>query len=166
MTVVDLCSRTLHTIAGTDSVQEAAHRMLEHHIGTLVVVDHSIRAKGLITDRDIVTRCVAKEFDPRIMTVAEVMTEPAQTVDEDATIGDALQLMADEEIRRVVVTSRGGSMTGLLALDDIVESLAGQAAEIGRLLQGQVHVRNEPLQGATDSRPSAGIDARGRTPVR
>jgi CBS domain-containing protein len=159
MTVLDLCSRTLHTIAGTDSVREAAHRMLEHHIGTLVVVDNSIRAKGLITDRDIVTRCVAKEFDPHVMTVAEVMTEPVQTVDEDATIGDALQLMADEEIRRIVVTSRGGSMTGLLALDDVVESLAGQAAEIGRLLRGQVHVRNERLQGAIDSGHRAEIDA-------
>jgi CBS domain-containing protein len=159
MKVVDLCSRTVHTVAGTDSVQEAAHRMLEHHIGTLVVVDNSIRAKGLITDRDIVTRCVAKEFDPSVMTVAEVMTEPVQTLDEDASIGDALRLMADEEIRRVVVTSRGGSTTGLLALDDIVESLAGQAAEIGRLLQGQVHVRNEPLQRATDSGRRAGIDA-------
>lgn len=159
MKVVDLCSRTLHTVAGTDSVQEAAHRMLEHHIGTLVVVDNSIRAKGLITDRDIVTRCVAKEFHPSIMTVAEVMSEPVQTLDEDASIGDALQLMADEEIRRVVVTSRGGSTTGLLALDDIVESLAGQAAEIGRLLRGQVHVRNEPLPGGTKSRRRAGIDA-------
>jgi predicted transcriptional regulator len=140
--------------------------MFEHHIGTLVVVDDSIRAKGLITDRDIVTRCIAKEFDPRIMTVAEVMSEPAQIIDEDASIRDALRLMADQEIRRVVVTSRGGSMTGLLALDDVVESLAVQAAEIGRLLQGQVHVRNESLQGATDSRPPAGIDARGRAPVR
>ena len=159
MKVVDLCSRTLHTVAGTDSVQEAAHRMLEHHIGTLVVVDESIRAKGLITDRDIVTRCVAKEFDPSVMTVAEVMSEPVQTLDEDATIGDALQLMADEEIRRVVVTSRGGSTTGLLALDDIVESLAGQAAEGGRLLRGQVHVRGEPVPGGTNSRRRAGIDA-------
>ena len=159
MKVVDLCSRTLHTVAGTDSVQEAAHRMLEHHIGTLVVVDDSIRAKGLITDRDIVTRCVAKEFDPRIMTVAEVMTEPVQTLDEDASIGDALRLMADEEIRRVVVTSRGGSTTGLLALDDIVESLAGQAAEIGRLLRAQVHVRNEPLQAGINAGRRAGIDA-------
>ena len=159
MKVVDLCSRTVHTVAGTDSVQEAAHRMLEHHIGTLVVVDNSIRAKGLITDRDIVTRCVAKEFDPSVMTVAEVMSEPVQTLDEDATIGDALQLMADEEIRRVVVTSRGGTTTGLLALDDIVESLGAQAAEIGRLLRGQVHVRNEPLKRATDSDRPAGVQA-------
>jgi CBS domain-containing protein len=159
MKVADLSSRALHTVAATDSVQEAAHRMLEHHIGTLVVVDSSIRAKGLITDRDIVTRCVAKEFDPSVMTVAEVMSEPAQTLAEDATIGDALELMADEEIRRVVVTSRGGSTTGLLALDDIVESLAGQAAEVGRLLQAQVHVRNEPLQPATDPGRPAGVDA-------
>ncbi len=159
MKVVDLCSRALHTVSGTDSVREAAHRMLEHHIGTLVVVDDSIRAKGLITDRDIVTRCVAKEFDPGVMTVAEVMSEPVLTLDEDATIADALQLMADEEIRRVVVTSRGGSTTGLLALDDIVESLAGQAAEVGRLLQAQVHVRNEPLQRATDPGRPAGVDA-------
>ena len=159
MTVVDLCSRTLHTISGTDSVQEAAHRMLEHHIGTLVVVDDSIRAKGLITDRDIVTRCVAKEFDPGIMTVAEAMTKPVQTLDEDASISDALQLMADEEIRRVVVTSRGGGTTGILALDDVVESLARQAAEIGRLLQGQVHVRTKSLQGVTGSGRHAGIDA-------
>jgi predicted transcriptional regulator len=159
MSVVDLCSRTLHTITGAESVQDAAQRMLEHHVGTLVVVDNSIRPKGLITDRDIVTRCVAKEFDPRIMAVAEVMTEPAQTVDEDAEISDALQLMADEEIRRVVVTSRGGSMTGLLALDDVVESLAAQASEVGRLLRAQVHVRSEPHQGGTAAGPLAKINA-------
>ncbi len=140
MSVGAICSRTLYTITRTDSVQKAAQEMLEHHVGTLVVVDHSTRAQGLITDRDIVTRCVAKEFDPRIMTVDEVMTEPAQTVDEDSTISDALQLMADEEIRRLVVISRGGRITGLLALYDVVAKLSGQAAEIGRLLQGQVHV--------------------------
>jgi signal-transduction protein with cAMP-binding, CBS, and nucleotidyltransferase domain len=140
MSVGDHCSRTLNTITRTESVQEAAHRMFEHHAGTLVVVDHSNRAQGLVTDRDIVMRCVAKEFDPRIMTVAEVMTEPAQTIDEGSAIGDALQLMADEEIRRVIVVTNGGRITGLLALDDVVALMAAQAAEMGRLLQGQVHV--------------------------
>ena len=138
-------------LAGARSPQERQRLEAELEAGG--------EGSGELRDLDDVARALVEAVDPVEPKARIREALLARARGEAASVTDALQLMADEEIRRVVVTSRGGSTTGLLALDDIVGSLAGQAAEIGRLLRGQVHVRNEPLQGDTDSRRPAGIDA-------
>jgi CBS domain-containing protein len=115
-------------------------RMLEHHVGTLVVVDGRKRPAGIVTDRDIVVRCVAREFSPDDTPVSEIMTSPVETVRDTATVEAALEQMAETEIRRLVVTDASGRMVGLLALDDALASLVRQTTEIGRLLESQVPV--------------------------
>lgn len=76
MSVGRLCSRLLATIACDASVRDAAVRMAELGIDTLVVLDESGEPAGIVTDRDVVVRCVARGLAPEAAEVRAVMTTP------------------------------------------------------------------------------------------
>lgn len=135
MSVGRICVRTVHVASADESVREAARRMREADVGTLVVVDDKRSPLGVVTDRDVALRCVAAGRDPDATPIAAVMTAPAQCVAEATAIEDALAHMAGNEARRLVVTDDAGRLAGILALDDVLELLAEEAAVIGRLLR-------------------------------
>ena len=90
---------------------------------------------GMLSDRDIALRCVAEGLDPKTTAIEAVMTAPVRSVPETTPIEDALQLMANAPLRRLVVTDAKGGLAGILALDDVLELLAEEQATIGRLLR-------------------------------
>jgi len=140
MTVASICTRLPETISGNDTVVVAAHQMLEHDVGTLVVVDAEGHPAGIVTDRDIVTRCVAEELVAAKVKVRDVMTSEVHTVYEDESLESALELMADKKIRRLVVVNGAGRVAGIVALDDFLEGIVASVEDVGRLLRMQVHV--------------------------
>lgn len=139
MSVGERCSRIMATAWPKESVRVAAQRMAENDVGTLVVVDPdgSTQALGILTDRDIATRCVAGNLDPDRTPVSRVMTAPVHTVDEHATIEDAVAKMAIAGTRRLVVAGKGGAALGILSLDDVLDLLIEENASIGHLLEKQ-----------------------------
>ncbi len=137
-----ICVREVHIASPDESVREAARRMRESDVGTLIVVDDKRNPMGILTDRDVALRCVAEERDPDTTPVAAVMTAPVMCVSESTPIEEALQRMAGIAARRLAVTDEDGCLAGLLALDDVVELLAEEAESIGRLLRR----RHPPLE--------------------
>ncbi len=139
MTAGGLCSRAVVTALPSESVRAAARRMAEHDVGTVVVVepDAGSHAIGILTDRDIVIRCVARDGDPDIMPVTKVMSTPVQTVGEDAAIEDAVSKMAVAGTRRLIVTGKDHPMVGILSLDDVLDLLSLDAHSIGHLVEKQ-----------------------------
>ena len=131
-----ICSRVIATASRDESIREAAHRMAEYDVGTLVVLGGS-RAVGMVTDRDIVIRCVAKKLDPDQTRVSDIMTAPVQSVSEDTPIEDAISRMASVATRRLVVTGDGDGVVGILSLDDVLDVLIEETGAIGRLLEKQ-----------------------------
>jgi CBS domain-containing protein len=140
MTVASICTRLPETVSAKDTVLVAAQQMLEHDVGTLVVTDAQGQPEGIVTDRDIVMRCVAEELSPAKTKVGEVMTGDVHTVYEDETLEAALETMADKEVRRLVVVNGAGRVSGIVALDDFLEGLVASVEDIGRLLRRQVRV--------------------------
>jgi CBS domain-containing protein len=140
MTVASICTRLPETVSAKDTVLVAAQQMLEHDVGTLVVTDAEGQPEGIVTDRDIVMRCVAEELAPGKTKIRDVMTGDVHTVYEDETLEAALEMMADKEVRRLVVVNGAGRVSGIVALDDFLEGLVASAEDIGRLLRRQVHV--------------------------
>ncbi len=134
-----ICSRVIATAAPDESIRAAARRMAEYDVGTLVVLegDGGSRAIGVVTDRDIAIRCVARKLDPDQTRVSALMTAPAQSVSEHATIEDAISRMASAGTRRVVVTGDGDRVVGILSLDDVLDLLIEETGAIGRLLEKQ-----------------------------
>ena len=145
MKVGDRCIRTVSTADPDESIRTAARRMLKQSVGSLVVVDRRAepaQAIGIVTHRDLVTRGVAAGMDLDEMPVSMVMSVPAQSVDEDRPLEQALDLMSRRGIRRLVVVDESGALTGILALDDVLEALVRDLDAVGRLLE-----RHAPIYG-------------------
>jgi CBS domain-containing protein len=140
MAVGRICSRVTATASPDESVRAAARRMAEFGVGTLVVLkegSRGARAVGLITDRDIAVRCVAEKRDPDVALVSQVMSAPVHTVDDHIPVEEALARMAAAGTRRLIVTSDGERVAGILTLDDVLDLMGREAAAIGRLLEKQ-----------------------------
>jgi CBS domain-containing protein len=134
-----ICSRVVETVSPSERVRAAARRMADLDVGTLVVMSalEPSHAVGIVTDRDIVTRCVAAGLDPEKALVSEVMTQPIHTVDEHTSIETALSKMARGGTRRLIVTGPDEKLVGVLSLDDALDLLVEETAAIGRLLDKQ-----------------------------
>lgn len=135
MSIGGICTRTVATASERETVTEVARRMAELNVGSAVIVDTARRPVGIVTDRDIVLRCVATGHDGRSMPVGQVMTREVRTVDESLPIEQALRTMARTETGRLVVTGDDGELVGVMAVDELVEFLAKEAESIGRLLR-------------------------------
>ncbi len=140
MTVASICTRLPETTSGDDTVLRVAERMVSQDVGTLVVTDSDGQAEGIVTDRDIVVRCVAEGLKPDRTKVREVMSIDVQSVHEDAAVEVALEMMADSEVRRLVVVNSAGRVVGIVSLDDFLEGFVAASEDIGRLLRRQVHI--------------------------
>jgi CBS domain-containing protein len=105
-------------------VSGAARLLSQYNIGALPVCTEDGRLRGVVTDRDIVTRCVAVEEDPQTMQVKEVMTRACVSVSPGDELMEAVRRMTDKQIRRLPVIEKSGLISGILSLSDIARSAA------------------------------------------
>jgi len=119
--------------SGETLLNEVAKLMVEADCGEIPVTDASNRLIGVITDRDIVCRAVAKGKNPSAVTVAECMTEPVVVVKEDTSIEDVLSVMEENQIRRVPVVDASGCCCGIIAQADV--ALCGRESQVGELVR-------------------------------
>jgi len=117
-TVKELMTQGVEHIAGDATVQQAAERMAEKDIGFLAVANEQA-AGGVITDRDIVVRCLAQHKNPEQTAIQQCMTTDIATITEDADLQDAGQLMEDKQIRRLLVRDADGNLSGVISLGDL-----------------------------------------------
>ena len=101
------------------TLPEAARMMLERDCGAIPVVDEMGQPVGVITDRDITCRTVAKGINPLDQKVGNVMTSPVDTVSEQTSLEDCCEIMERDQIRRLVVVDRSGKCCGIVAQADI-----------------------------------------------
>jgi signal-transduction protein with cAMP-binding, CBS, and nucleotidyltransferase domain len=108
--------------------------MHQRAVGTLVVVNDASQVVGIVTDRDLVSRVLAKGLSPTATEVREVMTMAPKTVFEETSIESALLIMRSGRFRRIPVVDRTNKLLGLVTLDDVLMLLAEEFTQIGRLL--------------------------------
>lgn len=107
--------------------------MVEADCGEIPVIDASNRLIGVITDRDIVCRVVAKGKNPTAVTAGEAMTEPVVCVNEDTSLADVVAVMEENQIRRVPVVDASGCCCGIIAQADV--AMAAHERETGELVR-------------------------------
>jgi CBS domain-containing protein len=134
MSVGRICVREVDTAEPGESVAAVAQRMHQRAVGTLVVVNDASQVVGIVTDRDLVSRVLAKGLSPTQTEVREVMTIAPRTVFEETPIESALLIMRTGRFRRLPVVDRANTLQGLLTLDDVLMLLAEEFTQIGRLL--------------------------------
>ncbi len=103
------------------SLEEVGKMMIDHDCGEIPVVEsrESKLPIGVITDRDIVCRTVARGLNPLDLTVAECLSTPCVTVTSDMSVEECSKIMEENKIRRVPVVDAAGSCCGIVALADI-----------------------------------------------
>jgi CBS domain-containing protein len=134
MSVGRICQREVDLARSDETVREAAERMHQRTVGTLVVLGALKQPVGILTDRDLVIRVLAAGRDPGETRVGDVMTPHPTSVEEETPIETALALMKSGAFRRLPVVDRGGRLVGLVSLDDILLLLSEEFVSIGGLL--------------------------------
>ncbi|HLZ37087.1 MAG TPA: CBS domain-containing protein [Mycobacteriales bacterium] len=115
--VRDVMTTNPVTIEVGETVHELARRMKENDIGDVVVTDGGT-VTGIVTDRDIVVRCVAEGGDPAGGTVRDIASGDLVTVQPDTPVDDAVQLMRARAVRRLPVVENGRCV-GVLSVGDL-----------------------------------------------
>jgi len=137
MSVGRICSREIDIAEANETARDAARRMHQRGVGTLVVLNEERQPTGLVTDRDLVLRVLAPARDPETTRVREIMTADPKVLREDSPIEGALGLMRAGSFRRVPIVDAAGRLVGILTLDDVLSLLAEEFGHIGGLLERQ-----------------------------
>ena len=120
MQVSELMSKSVVTLSPADTVSTAAALLSRYGVGCLPVVNDGGRLRGVLTDRDIVLRCVAPGEDPAQLRVRDVMSRRVASVGPENDLTDAARLMAQHKVRRLPVVS-GDRVVGMLSLGDMAK---------------------------------------------
>jgi CBS domain-containing protein len=131
--VRDVMTTRPRAVAPQTPLNEVAEVMESEDVGAIPVVDGD-RLVGIVTDRDIVVRAIAKGKDPRGMPAAEVSSSELITVDPDDDLSDALKLMTQHQIRRLAVTGEDERLVGVVSQADV--AIHAKEKEAGELLGG------------------------------
>lgn len=118
MKVRDVMTSPAIRIHPEESVSVAARTLAHYNIGALPVCGSDGRLRGLVTDRDIVTRCLAAERRPGDTAVRDVMSGSVVSVSPDMEIGVAAHLMGRQQVRRLPVVENG-RLCGMVSLGDL-----------------------------------------------
>jgi CBS domain-containing protein len=113
-----VAKRDLLTVDEKTTVLDAARLMVEHDVGSLVVERNRERI-GILTERDILKKVVAKSLHASFVTVKEVMSSPPVTIPHDRPLREAVDLMNRRRVRRMLVTE-GGKIVGIVTQRDIL----------------------------------------------
>lgn len=131
----------VHSIPEKASVREAARLMAEKHIGCLVILDGH-RLKGIISERDVMTRVVALGLDVDSTHVWEVMTTRVITVAPEDSADHALTLMQDGGFRHLPIL-KDGMVLGMLSVRDLYAAALGacelELKEVSTYIQGETY---------------------------
>jgi CBS domain-containing protein len=136
MKIGSLCNRNVVAVSRDMTVTEAASLMRHHHIGDVLVQDHSGERPvpiGIVTDRDIVVEVVAAELDPRTLKLGDLLVSPLVTADAEDSCEDTVRLMALNGVRRMPVVDDDGALVGVVTLDDLLPHFAAPLAQLSEL---------------------------------
>jgi CBS domain-containing protein len=117
MKVSEVMTRDVHTIRPDEPVQQAASFMLSADAGSIPVTDGD-RLIGMITDRDIAVRGIAKGYGPDTP-VRELMTDEIICAREDDDVDDVATKMSEAQVRRLPVIDRDERLCGIVSLGDL-----------------------------------------------
>jgi signal-transduction protein with cAMP-binding, CBS, and nucleotidyltransferase domain len=151
-------------------VHSAAAHMADRRIGSLLVMDEEGAPAGIVTETDMVRRVIAADRNPMVTQIADIMTPSLITIDEQVSMSEASDLMAERSIRHVVVT-REGMIVGVVSIRDLIAREDFLPFEVERMMSRAPvvvalddTVRNAAAQMANASVSGVLVAGRRRSP--
>jgi CBS domain-containing protein len=119
--------------------------MRQHHIGALVVVDAKEKSRpvGILTDRDLVIALMAEGLDPELFTAGDLMSVDLILANPEMDAMDAVQLMRQHRLRRLVIVDEAGRLVGIVTMEDLLELLT---RELASLAAGVIGARDREFE--------------------
>ncbi len=117
----DVMNTNLEWLSETDTISTAAKKMAESGVGFLPICDARLRVIGVVTDRDVAVRAVARGIDASRTTAAMIMSAPAVTCLATSDLREAERLMVQARTSRMPIVDAEGALVGVVSLADLVE---------------------------------------------
>ncbi len=142
MEVGDIMTRRVITVGQDEPVTAAVRLLRRYNLGALPVCDAAGRLRGMVTDRDIVLRCLGQENDPAATPISEIMSRGIVTAGRGDSVGQAAAVMAKDRVRRLPVVENG-RVVGMLSLCDMARrsECAGEFAEAMQAISSNIAYR-------------------------
>jgi CBS domain-containing protein len=121
MSVLELCDREIAAVGLEASVADAIHKMLDHHVGAVAVVDSDYRVAGIFTERDVLRKMSLSHVVPRVTPVRDLMTTPVEMATQGTGAGEALTIMLERHFRHLPVADDNGKLLGILSIRNLLE---------------------------------------------
>jgi CBS domain-containing protein len=131
-TARDVMTGGAECIAESDSVLDAAKRLAELNVGAMPICGDDNRLKGMLSDRDIVTKVLARGKDPASTKAGELGEGKPVTIGADDTVDEALRTMADHQVRRLPVID-GHDLIGIVSQADLAKNVDEE--KVGELVE-------------------------------
>lgn len=135
MRIEDLITRSPVTVPRGTMLSEAADRMAETNVGSVVVVQDDREPVGIVTDRDLALHLAG---GVRETTVDDIMTTFPVSVDRSTDVEACIERMDTHGVRRILVLDQDEELLGVVSLDDIVIHLSNVLARAGSLIRSEV----------------------------
>jgi CBS domain-containing protein len=108
-TISDIMRKKLETIQGTASVQQAAKKMTDRNVSSLLIVDEKGTPTGIISERDLVTKVCYNDRNASAVTNQEIMSSPLISISSRSSPSEAADMMLQHNVKHLLVVDRGDS---------------------------------------------------------
>ncbi len=108
-TIRDIMRRGIETIKDTDSAQQAAKKMKDKKVSSLVVVDENSKAKGIVSERDLVAKVCTADVSVNTIKNKEIMSSPLITINSRSSPSEAADIMLQHNVRHLLVVDNSGN---------------------------------------------------------
>jgi CBS domain-containing protein len=108
-TIMDIMRKKLETIQGTASVQQAAKKMKDRNVSSLLIVDENGRPQGIVSERDLVTKVCYNDRSASAVTNQEIMSSPLITIKSRSSPSEAADMMLQHNVRHLLVVNDRGN---------------------------------------------------------
>ena len=149
MQVRELMNQSVVSITPGESASLAARLLARHQLGALPVCGEDGGLRGIVTDRDIVTRCVAAETDPHKVPVREIMSRNCAVISPEEDAAEAARLMGAGQVRRLPVLE-DGKVVGMVSLGDLAKCRACDMEAAEAHTEISENIPRPPTSGPSD----------------
>lgn len=125
-----MSQRHVVSLGPAASVHEAACVMTKAGCGSVLIVDHAAHMLGILTERDLMTRVLAKAVDPAKTAVAEVMTKSPRCVPPETRVTDAILIMIERGFRHLPIVAEGNRILGVFSVRDALPREVNNAVSL------------------------------------
>ena len=144
-TLRDFATAVVAVVEPDTTAVVAAQLMRQHHIGAVVVVDAAEKSRpvGIVTDRDLVLGLMAEGLDPALFTTGDIMSVNLVLARPEMDTFDAVRLMKENQVRRLIVVDEQERLVGILSMEDLLEPMT---RELAALAAGVASARDREIR--------------------